>query len=431
VSFALVCPDAFYEIPYRGTVTKSCQFYDLSRDSVYQEPGSPGSGATQHLTIIKAEPRDAHGFVVTVGRPSIVSYGGDVVEVPITVQTTPLLDAQDFMFQVIANYTGPGDIVLNQTITFGAQVDNYDIAHVQTLNTVQKAGQFQTVRYVVQVTNDGVFPDVYRFEAKAPTGFEISTPPSVYVPPHETRNVTFSVLTPHDKLYELGRSVTFEFKVVSTRGTGVYGTVGILSVSGAYVPTYWIPLAIVGLISAVVVTRKAREASETRRLEQGRPQRVVLTPRQLVLLEELKRSDPEAYQARKAQLDAVFAGRRANYKQVRGEQVRKDREERQLARIEFKEQKKRRAEQAKEARARNDAERKAALLQAKADADETRRKEKELGKKKAQLDKAREKQAKLDAKQAAVDARAQAKADREAAKQAKAAAKAAKKERKE
>lgn len=427
VSFALVCPQAFFEVNYLGTVTSTCQFYDLSRDSVYQAPGAPGAGASQHTTLISVSPRAQHGFVVTLGRTFIASYGGDIVNVQVTVQTTPLIDAQDVRFDVLANYTGPGGATLNQTVHMAAQVNPYDIGHIETLGRVQKAGQFETVRYTLQVTNDGVFPDVYQFRGKAPDGFQMSVPPSVYVPPHESRNATFSILTPHDKLYELGRSVAFEFKAISTRGSAVYTEVGILSVSGAYVPMYWIPLTLVGVISAVIVTRKARERGEMRRLEQGRPRRVGLSPRQLVLLEELKRSDPEAYKARKAQLEAVYAARRASYKEVHGEQVRNDREERKQARIEFKAQKKRRAEEARQARALQKAQRKAAKAQAKADAAEGRSKEKALAKKRQQLEKARAKQAKVDAKQAAADAKAEAKAQREAAKQAKAEAKAARK----
>ena len=437
-SFALVCAQTLVEVDYQGTAQVPCTLYDLTHD--YGGGfGTPPVGSLQHYTTITLGnkfPTGAQGWNVILGAAFIPTYGGDVVSFPITVQTTPQINSQELDFEVLANYTGPNGEKLNQTIVFHAEVNQYDLAYVETVGVQKKSGQDEVVRYTVRVQNLGVYPDVYQVRVNAPASYRVSTPPNVYVPPGESRNVTISLLTPKGKLYELGRSEAFIFTVSSTRGTGVYSSVGLLKLSGPYLPTYWIPLLAVALVAGAITTTKARERAEIRRLESGRPRRVPLTPRQSVLLADLQRTDPDAYKQRKAQLAAVYAARRQEYREHRKEQLRRDREERKLAKAEYAAATKRRAqERAEQKRAAKEA-RKEAILAAKADKKEMRAKGGELRKKQKLLEKARKKQAKVDAKQAKLDAKAakkaakaQAKADKAAAKEAKRAAKAAKKER--
>lgn len=438
VSFALVCQQTLIEVDYQGTTQVPCTLYDLTHD--YGGGfGTQPVGSLQHYTTISLGnkfPTGAQGWNVILGAAFIPTYGGDVVTFPITVQTTPQIDSQELDFEVIANYTGPNGEKLNQTIVFHAEVNQYDLAYVETVDRQKQAGQDEIVRYTIRIQNQGVYPDVYQVSVNAPAGYRVSTPPNVYVPPGESRNVTVSLLTPKGKLYELGRSEAFVFKVSSTRGTGVYGTVGLLKLSGPYLPSYWIPLLAVALVAGAITTTKARERAQMRSLERGRPRRVPLTPRQMVLLEELRHTDPEAYKQRKAQLAAIYAARRGEYRAQRKEQLRLDREERKVAKAEYAAARKRRALEREEQKRAEQLARKEALLQAKAEKREMKAKGGELRKKQKLLEKARKKQAKLDAKQAKVDAKAaekaakeQAKADKAAAKEAKRAAKAAKKQR--
>lgn len=431
VAFAVVCARTLVEVDYQGTAQAMCTLYDLTHD-YGGAPGTTPVGAISHYTTFTLGPKfpsHAQGWNVILGASFVPTYGGDVVTFPITVQTTPQLNTQDLQFEVYANYTGPNDERLNQTIVFHAEVNEYDLAFVETLDRQKKAGQDDVVKYEVRISNLGVYPDVYQLSVQPPPGYRVSSPPNVYVPPGESRNVTVSILTPKGKLYELGRSEAFIFKVSSTRGTGTYSSVGLLKLSGPYVPTYWIPLLAVGLVAAAITTRRSREQAEMRRLERGRPRRVALTPRQAVLLAELKRTDPEAYAERKAKLDAVYAARREEYRGHRKEQLARDREERRVAKAEFKEAKKRRALERKAQKRLAKAQRKEAAVLAAAEAKETKAKERELRKKQKLLEKARKKQGKLDAKQARKDekaaakaAKAQAKADKAAAREAKRAA---------
>jgi hypothetical protein len=288
--------------------------------------------------------------------------------------------------------------------------------------------------YSVLVQNTGVYPDSYRFTVKAAEDLFITTPSDVYIPAGESRVVNFSVLTPRGKLYELGRSEAISIKVNSMGfdgrgGTGVYSTTGLLQIRGFYIPVYWIPLLLVGLVSMGVVVRGARETREQHRLERGAPREVELTPRQAVLLAELRRTDPEAYKEKRKALATVYTERRQDYRSHRKERLAADREEARQAKLEFAAQKKARKAQRIEDRKRRAEEARAAKREAKL----LRQKERELGKKRKVLEKAQAKQAKVDAKlaakQAKIDAK-QAKKDAGAAKKAeKEAKKAAKKQK--
>lgn len=437
VGFAILCPNTFLEVDYLGVAEAYCSIYDYTRDA----PGIPGTtpsvGALQHYTTLKmgaVTPPTAKGWQVTINAPPVItSYSGDIIPFSIRLQTTPLVNTQDYEFQILANFTANG-VPMNQTIVFSGQVNAFDIAHPDTVKGQARAGQGHIVTYHYTITNDGVFPDVYTVQITGPDDFAVTQPGTIYVPPGETRNVTFSVLTPHDKIYELGRSVSFSVKFMSTRGTGVYPRSALLHVEGAYVPSYWIPMTLVGLAAGAVVVRRTRESMQVRALEKGRPRRVAVTPRQAVLLAELKRTDPAAFRERQKQLAAVYATRRERYREEHKAQLAKDREERRIAKREYAAAKKQKKLDRRAAAAQRAEEKKAAKRQrkldkkaAKVEARQNKKKEKVLDKKRGQLEKAREKQAAIDAKQAAKDEKAAAKAQAAAAKEAKAAARAAKK----
>jgi hypothetical protein len=434
--FAVSCAPAFVEVAYLGAGDFACVVQDISLDSI-APPNGPRQGAvavTFHsvtLELVGVSPADAQGWQLLIGLPFVPTYAGAQVPVPISVKTTPQLNVPQVTFDILATFAGSNGYTATQNLTLTAQVKRYDFAFAEVVGKIKRAGQDENVEYVVQITNLGVYPDVYEFGIRSQDpGFQVTVPAGVYVPPLSTRNVTIGVMTPNDAAYELGRNTLVFVTVRSTTGVGVYTTTGILQMSGPYLPPHWVPLFLVGLVSAIVVTRGARERAELRRLEKGRPRRVEPTPRQAILLSELKRKDPEAYKARREALDAIYAQRRETYLAAYKERKAADAEEARQAKAEFKaasrkrkaDEKARRTQEKRDAKERKILERKESKLR--------RKKEKELAKRRKVLEKAKakldKKQARIDAKQAKADAKAQAKADKAAAKQAKAEAKAAK-----
>lgn len=437
----VLCESTFLAPDWAGQDEVACEIRDLSRDSIVV-PGSTGTSPSGHTVTLTTRPQNesanATGWQVVLGRTNAFLYGGDTLPFTVNVKATPVITTQEYHFDLLVLYQGPGDYAREIVVPFGAEVNNYDFALLSWAGpAAQRAGQDEVLVYALAITNTAVYPDSYRISITAPDDLRISTPPNVYIPPGETRVVNISVLTPHGKLYEIGRSMAITIKVNSVTGTGVYGSTGVLQMRGAYIPVYWLPLIVVGLVSASVVTRDARERAERRRLEKGSPRRVGLTPRQSVLLSELKRTDRDAYKEKKRALDTVYAERVADHRAHRKERLAEDRQEARQAKLEFTTQKKTRREERRAAAIAREEEKKAAKrarIEARREAKLSRKKEKVLTKARAKLEKAQAKQAARDAKaaakQAKLDEKAAAKQARLAKKAAKESAKAAKKQAK-
>ena len=439
MNFIVLCSDTLLEPTYAGSDEVTCLLQDVSRDSVYAPGSTSGTSPSQHLVTLTAEPRNASanvtGWQVLVSRPFITTFGGDTHEFTVNVKATPLINTQDYDFDLVAHFSTTGGYNATQRVPFNAQVGRYDFALLSWVpgSQSQKADLDQVVTYSVVLQNTGVYPDSYRFSVSARDDLKVTAPPSVYIPPGESRVVNVSVLTPNNKIFELGRGETITIKATSVSGSGVYTTTGILQIRGSYIPLYWIPLLVVGAVSTAIVARGSREARELRKLEKGRPRPVALTPRQQVLLGELRKGDPDAYKTKRRSLDVVYKERLADYRAHRKEREAADREEARLAALELKAQRKARKEKRKADALAQKAARKEAKLAKKAEQKEAKllkKKEKVLAKARAKLAK---KQAKIDKKQAKIDAKAakaQAKADKAAAREAKKAEKAAKRQKK-
>jgi hypothetical protein len=444
--FVIVCTKTFVQVEFQGAGDAECIARDLTQDSL-QPPTGSSFGIIQHVVSLAAVPvgtaNETTGWKAypTVG--NLVLTGG--MSAPFNVHFTalPTIVSPTFTVDLLANYTpmnSPTQESFNQTVRIVAMVDPYYLGNAQTrINDLsQQAGQNERVTYNIDVTNYGVYPDYYVADVhSADPGFLVAKPPGIYVPPHATRTYTFTVLTPKGSLYEFGRNDNFRVDFTSRFGSSQFSSIGILRVTGPYVPLAWIPMTLVALVSGVVVARRVREGAELRALERGSPRRVQPTPRQAVLLAELKRTDPDAFAERKAALEAVYAQRRGEYKSASKERRARDREEIRQARAEFKAARKKQKADEKARRTQEARERKARKILEAQEAKERKKREKELGKARATLEKKRgklekkeakaaQKQAKIDAKQADADAKAAAKAQKAAQKEAKAAAKAAK-----
>lgn len=439
VGFVVTAQKSSIDVGYLSGTQVPIIVRDLSRDGGQVDPNSGGSvGVLPHsvtLTVLNLTPSDYQGWQVLVGHQFIPLAGGQTFETSLLVQTTPAINVDEIAFDLLANYTGPGGVQQTQTLHFVAQVNPYGAMFARITNPTAKAGQFDVVNFDLMISNQAVYPDTFTISARADKPeFRVVVPGSVYVGPLETRHVNISVLTPKGKFYEFGLNSVVTAQVESSSGLSQYTAVGVIQTRGFHIPVYWFPLLLVGVVSAAIVTRAGSERLERNRLAKGEPRRVQLTPRQEILLAELKRRDPEAYKARREQLAAIYKERRTTYKGARKERLARDREQRKTAIAEMKVNRARMKAEEKAAKKQRALEKKAAKKQAKLDkkqakieAKALKKEAKILGKKRAKLEKQKAKLDKKAEKQAAKDAKAQAKADKAAAKQAKADAKAAKK----
>jgi hypothetical protein len=427
--FAVSCSQSYAIVTAPpGAGDALCTVVDLTYDAVGTSGSSPVG--PPHVVSLRVAPvglpNETLGWQAYPTVPFVQLAGTGSANFGVHITVLPLIQTAVFRFDLLANYTAENGQTQNQTVHLVAQVNPYAQGFVEMdqRSLSQKASQNQEVTYTLDVRNDGVYPDYFhvRVVSNDPT-FEIAQPAGVYVPPHQTKQLTFTVLTPKGTLYELGHSAAFTATVTSTFSPATYTAVGILRVTGFYLPVSWIPMALLGVVSATIVARRARETAAARRMERGAPERVQPTPRQAVLLAELKRTDPEAYAQRKAQLDALYAQRRGEYKSISKERRARDREESKLAAAEFRAARKRQAAERKALRTQAARERKEARILEAREAKERKAKEKELKRARSRLGKQQAKLAKKEAKAAKKQAKLDAKAAKQAARAAKKAAK--------
>lgn len=428
---AIICEDSFLEPDYTQMDVASCIIQDFARDSI-GAPGSATTGPSIHTVALTTRPapgfENVTGWQILVSDPNFAMRGGESRRIDVRAVATPSINRDEYHFELVAEYRAQTGYNETVSVPFVAQVNPYGFATTNWVTSpVKQAGQDEVVIYELAIENAGVYPDMYQLTITMDSAFRVSTLPNLYVDAGETRSVNISILTPKGKVYEIGRSAPIVVKITSlgvgdVPGTGVYSAAATLKVQGAHVPVYWFPLTLVGLVSATIVAKAGSQKQSQRARERGTPRAVAVTPRQAVLLAELKRSDRDSYRAKKTALDVVYKERVADYRGHKKERIDADRKEAREAKIEFAAQKKaRKAQEIEDKRARVVARR-----AEKVEAADLKKREKVLAKARKKLAKAQRKQGKLDAKAAKKQAKLDAKSAKVAAKQALADAKIAK-----
>lgn len=400
LAFSVVCREGHLEMNWLAAGQARCEVQDLSTDSTGAVTPGSSQGAQCHTVEFlppTIDPPDAKGWVMDLPSP-LCLFGNERRAFDVNVKNTPQVTSQQVTFNLTAVFTGPDGQKINGTVPIVAEVNRYDNVVVSLARVSKEADQDEVVRYEVLVTNLGLYPDVFTFKASSEDDIQVTAPPALYVPPGETRSANVSVLTPHSKLVELGRSTTIPIQVISTEGSFRYTTTGVLKIQGAYVPSFWPPLLALMAVSGAVLARDQRQRAQMRRLERGLPRRVEPTPRQAALLKDLRRRDPDAWKERQTKMQAIYAARRSRYKDERKVVVARDREEAKAARAEYKAAVLKRKEERSRDRARRQAERKAAKAQARLD--------RKAAKAQGKVDrKAAKRQAKTDKRAAKADAK--------------------------
>lgn len=411
----------FVDVPYQAQGIVKIIVRDLSRDSAQGQPGVPFPAPLAlefDQILVSAEfeggPKIGWGLGLGITSPSL--RGGESAEGNLIVQTVGRLEQQIVRIHVNAtlHLRNGSKLVEGEVIT--ARVLPYYRGVLQVLEASATAGQFETLTFPVEVTNPSVYPDTYVLNVTAPPGYLAHVTPKVYVPPGEIRYVNLTVVTPKDKLYDFGTPASLVVRMRSENDPTNYESYASIYVRGPYVPKAWLPLVGLVIVSGALLMNRWADEREARALEKGKPRRPRPTPRQEVLLKELKRRDPAAYRERVAQLAAIYAARRQAYREHRRENLALERAERGAARAETRAERRRRREEARAERERlraraveERAERKEERKRDRILAEERRRLEKERAKLLAKRGKLQAKEAKRRAKEEAERAKREAK----------------------
>lgn len=438
---------AFVEVPYLGTTTIDASVTDLSRDSVQEAKGNEKGLSHQVFVEVVVMPyHDLDGVGATNGsaanetmnvtgelanstlRGWSVSGGGvfsmtngETRPFPLQIKNAGEVAPNFVRVRVTARTRDPYqgvDVVDSQDII--AKLAPFYAGRVLIRSAPPTVGQNDLVNIPIEISNFNTYRDVFLLNASAPSGFFVAIPPRVVLEPRETRILLLQVQTPHDSLFELGRTGTIFVHARSVNDPkAVYTAPTQVLVYGPYVPPYWWPVFLLGVLGAVVVARDTRERALLRRGEKNLPRRPRPSPREVALLQELRRRDREAWKARVTGYDSLYGERRQVWKEHRRDELAEERAERRESHLQAKERRAKEKELAEKRRAleKTKAKRDEA---AKAVADKEAAARAKADKREAKLGaKLQKKQAKIDAKRAKVEAKERAKLEKALAKKRK------------
>ncbi len=413
---------SFNTVQYLQKSNFTVTIEDISRDD---GQSAPAIGRLVHTilvenTVIEGLPS---GWAASTDDTAFTTTPGDIVRTTLRVTAGAAIQQPYVRVNMTLAFIA-GDTVIRDTVTVAVQVAPYYIALVLVKEVPPPQKQQKIVAIPVQITNLGLYPDKFLLNASAREGWKVSIPPEITLNALETRTVYMNVQTPKRGIYEFGELSIVEVSVKSANDPFVaYTRSTVVKVQGFYFSSYWQPLTIFTFLAVGLLVARSAERSGLRNGEDGKPRPFELTPRQRVLLGELKKRDPEAYKARMAQLAAIHRTRRETYRRIHKTRIQ---DEKRLMKAEHREAKEelalrkeaaseqKEAEKAKRARVREiekeRAKRLAAILeirrkQDKIDGKERKKREKVLGKERKKTEKALAKQMKADAKAAKKAAR--------------------------
>lgn len=423
---ALDVESTYLEVDFLGRATVPFTITDFSRDSTRQ-PGAeaaPAAGARRSTVLVTTEFEDQKpGWMASSTLSAAFLYGGQSARGEFFIQTAGNVRDQFVHVWLNATTTLPNGTVVVESERITARILPFYRGLVQIREPSRMVGQYEDVVFQVEVFNAGAYPDTFQLNVTAPPGYLAHVQPKVYVQPFETRLVNLTLKTPKDKMYDLGTPGTVIVQMKSVNSPTNYESVASVYVRGPYVSSTIYPLTLLGIVAIGLLVNRGLSDRELAALEKGKPRRPRPTPRQQVVLKELKRRDPDSYKEKAGILAGVYKARRQEYRERHRDNARLEREERKKARAELQqERRERKAALAEEKRlAKVEAKRERAVRKV------TRKKRRALLKEKRKLEK---KRAKLAAKEAKARAKDEKKRAKEEAKSAKRAARAAKKQKK-
>lgn len=374
--------------------------YDLTIDdmSVDAQQGSSVIFHNIDLTVQKNESAYP-GWNAFLGQTFFSpSYGGNRWQTFLVVQAPATIKSQFMKVVVTATLSSTTGQVVTDSTEVATRVRPFTIADVDLRAAPREAGPFEQVQFPVTISNAGLYPDTFLISATAPEHWYTSVQPKLTLFPGETREVTVDVITPSTRVFVPQETGIILVQVRSTLDPNlVYERAAVVNLQGFFFPEYWAPLLVLGAVLVGAVAKRTAEGGRRSAKEQGQPVPPRFTPAQQVMLADLKRRDPQRYQALVGKQRALHRARLHAFTALRGRRLEVER-----ALVERQHVQARDAKLRERARLQEEAERQRAFEARKAEL------ERELGRRRAEEERLRRAQEQRAEREAARRARLEA-----------------------
>ncbi|MBI4393956.1 MAG: hypothetical protein HY556_09215 [Euryarchaeota archaeon] len=282
---------------------------DFSRDQNQQ--------AMSHSFNVRVQPltNDTKGWGAVPTRSFFSTVPGQLVTSEILISTTGNPRPYFTKWSVLVRMSVFNGSYYDDSFEFEARLIPFYEPHLLIADAPVSIGPSGEVHYNVQVTNAGAYPDSFDLSVVPTLGWFAGIQPNIALEPGETEIVKLTLVAPSAKAFYQGETATFTLVAVSnTDPDFAYTTIAVASVAGFYVPPFWWPQIGLGAVLLSIVVSGTRMRARQRRLEDGPPRPVRLTPAQEEAMFRLRSTDPEAYRVRSAELRRIYEARRADYK---------------------------------------------------------------------------------------------------------------------
>jgi hypothetical protein len=307
------------EVPLLGQGVYEVVVEDRSAD---RAPDGQGLLHYILLDLVFNTTQPASGWSAFLGNPVFQSQGGTVHRTTLTVVPGATVQGQYYRVSVRATMYDTGGNVVTDEQEVVTKLRPFSFATVDLPGSVPNVGPFEEAFIPVLIGNAGQFPDTFLLHAEGPPGWFVQVQPQLTLFPGEERTVQVHLVSPADRVFVPQESATILVYVTSELDPSVvYDRAMVVVLEGTFLPGYWVPLLLLGAVLAAAAGQRAVEGGRRRAKEQGRPHAPELTPAQAVLLADLKKRDPQRYQAMVERRRGAMKARERAYLAVRGKRA--------------------------------------------------------------------------------------------------------------
>lgn len=287
-----VLPESTYaEIPAGGNVRYTLK----GEDHRFQGVGLAG-GSIQVKCRTTPVDEDTLGWSVNQPGIRLLSGNGDTFETDFQVSTLSRPRPDLFVVDVQCVGLGAmGGAVISE-FQIGTRVEPYSFMQIRSSDvpSTQPNENFQTM---FTIDNRGNRDKLFHGEIKAPPGWDLAYPATVWVPAGGSKDVVISGVAPNDKLYYRYETGLMEVKYWPEDNEGMAQTRSIpATVNGFYLHPALMPLILLGtlaIVMAVFLIVYARRTVEEQVL--GKPIPPWRIPIERQSLKRLEREDPDEF----------------------------------------------------------------------------------------------------------------------------------------
>jgi len=308
-------------IEFRGSASIPITVEDVSTQATSEDIPRERNRISLSVDIVG---NNTAGWAASLDRYTLQTEPGDTHEINLDIQAGATIQAPTVEVRVTAVYTpvSGDETVANASVL--AVAESFPRLYMQMAEIPDDFEPDQKRSVPITVTNNNYYPDMASFQVNGPEEWMVSPPSSIRLAPGETKTVYIDVRSPENPwfLYTSSSDLITVRAVSETNGQPLVTTNIPVTQSGANVPAWVAPHAMLLLLGVGLITKRTTRKIRRRKLEKGKPSYPGLDPEHEAELEALKIEDPERADVVEDRLQTLYDQRKDAWKEAYQERQR-------------------------------------------------------------------------------------------------------------